>query len=149
MKQIAEGPTATFSCIVPLIQKQCINLINSNIYINYWPPGTVCLERTIIQAKQRMGSTISITNYSTISISSILWVLILTIFEIFDCSPLLFPIKTCKYAWNTSSFLKLIFFVTWCKNVCGKLINNGGALARTVRPRLLLWWNIALRGHKY
>ena len=98
MKQISDGPTATFSCIVPLIQKQGINLINSNIYVNYGPPGTVCLKGTIIQVKQRLGSTINITNYSTLCVSSILCLLILTIFERFYYSPHFFPIRTCTYA---------------------------------------------------
>lgn len=35
MKQIADGPNTSYSFIVLLIQKQFINFLDSNIYINY------------------------------------------------------------------------------------------------------------------
>ena len=44
------------------MQKQCINFINSNIYIKYWPPGTAFLEETVIQAKERTGVEESVGN---------------------------------------------------------------------------------------
>ena len=40
MKHISDGSSTAFTFIVLLMQKQCINCVNSKIDINYWPPGT-------------------------------------------------------------------------------------------------------------
>ena len=48
MKQIAGETTTTFTFTVLLIKKQCIDFINYDIVINYWPPGTECQQETII-----------------------------------------------------------------------------------------------------
>ena len=50
----------TFTFIILLIQKQCINFINSEIYIDYWPSGTVSLKKTTIHANKRMGADKSV-----------------------------------------------------------------------------------------
>ena len=46
MKQIANRPNTKFTFTILLIEMQGMNFINSNIDINNWPPGTVCLQDT-------------------------------------------------------------------------------------------------------
>ena len=104
MKQIAGGTTTTFTFTVLLIKKQCINFINYNIGINYWPPGTECQQETIIKAKQRMGGEEIVGKkhkyYKQLNNLHFL-IFCLMLFNIsgeFDCSPYLLVFRTSKCA---------------------------------------------------
>ena len=89
------------------IRRQYINLMNSNIYINYWLPCYSMSGRN-----NNLGTGKKHNNYckrlETFYISLILCLLLLTIFGEFVCGPHLLVISTCKYI--KSLFLEVHIF---------------------------------------